>query len=509
MSRAIGIASLIYGLSFLLSRLVGLVRESVIGRTLGSGADADVYWAAFVLPDFLNYLLAGGALSLVFIPIFYAHWARGDEAAAWRSLSVVGNFLLVTAAVVTLVLGLWAESLAELVAPGLDGARRIELARLIRIVLPAQAFHLIGGVLSAALQARDRHVVPAMAPLVYTGCIVGFGLALGPTMGAEGFAWGVLVGSALGPFGLALWANLRAGLRWAPVLTVRDADFRAWLLRSVPIMLGVSIVFADDWFLKRYGSTLGEGTLARLHYAKTLMKVPMGVFGLAAGMAAFPTLTRLVAEGKPTQAYATLVGSIRMMWLLAVLAQVALTVAGREVAVVIWGTRQFDDAAIGEIGTYTALICLGLWAWSAHGLLARGFYARKNTWTPTIIGSIVTVAALPFYVWAGGRGATALAWVSSASISVYGFALAGRLWWELGRGAAVGRGLFDAAYSTRAGGWSSPARSGWVWAMSCATCCRHGRRSCSVRLSAAPPSSSVWLRRGRSACPRSARWSHG
>ena len=65
MSRRIGIASLIWGTSILLSRLIGLVREAVIGRVLGGGSEADVYWTAFVVPDFLNHLLAGGALSRV------------------------------------------------------------------------------------------------------------------------------------------------------------------------------------------------------------------------------------------------------------------------------------------------------------------------------------------------------------------------------------------------------------------------------------------------------------
>ena len=82
--RTIGIASAIYAASILLSRLIGLVREAVIGRTLGGGSSADVYWTAFVLPDFLNYLLAGGVLSIVFIPIFSGYLTRKEEAEGWR-----------------------------------------------------------------------------------------------------------------------------------------------------------------------------------------------------------------------------------------------------------------------------------------------------------------------------------------------------------------------------------------------------------------------------------------
>ncbi len=85
MTRRIGIAGLIWGASILLSRIIGVVREAVIGRTLGGGASADAYWAAFIVPDFLNYLLAGGALSIVFIPIFGSYLSRGEEDKGWEA----------------------------------------------------------------------------------------------------------------------------------------------------------------------------------------------------------------------------------------------------------------------------------------------------------------------------------------------------------------------------------------------------------------------------------------
>ncbi|MCA9561746.1 MAG: hypothetical protein KC583_24530, partial [Myxococcales bacterium] len=182
MSRAIGIASLVWGASILLSRLLGLVREAVIGRVLGGGAEADVFFLAFVIPDFLNYLLAGGVLSIVFIPIFQGHLARGDAAAGWRAFSVIANFLLAALTLATAALWVATPALTPLVGPGLDAAGDAELVRLVRIVLPAQVFHIIGGLLSATLMARDAHALPAFAPLVYAGGIVGGGLVLGPSL---------------------------------------------------------------------------------------------------------------------------------------------------------------------------------------------------------------------------------------------------------------------------------------------------------------------------------------
>src|SRR6516164_8946813 len=94
-ARAIGIASAIWAGSIFLSRIMGLVREQIIGRTLGASRQADLYFASFTLPDFLNYLLAAGALSIAFIPMFIEHFERGEHDQAWRALSAIANFILV------------------------------------------------------------------------------------------------------------------------------------------------------------------------------------------------------------------------------------------------------------------------------------------------------------------------------------------------------------------------------------------------------------------------------
>lgn len=424
-TRVIGVASVLWGAGILLNRVIGLIRESVIGRTLGNGVETDLYLTAFDLPDFLNYLLAGGVLSIVFIPIFQRYLARDDEDGGWRAFSAIANPLVLLLVVGVALMWVATPWLTRLLFD-FEPQHFPQLDRLVRIVLPAQIFHIIGGLLAATLMARDRHALPAFAPLVYSGCIVGGGLVLGPSLGAEGFAWGALVGSALGPFALPLAGALKHGLRWTPLIDLRHPDLRRYVLLSLPVMLGVSIVALDPLVQKYFASSMSEGTIARLGFARTLMKAPMGVFGLATGVAAFPTLSRLIARGEHGEAWRTLIAAFRMMLVLAVTAQVALTVAGAEVATVIWGwgSGRFTTDQLAEIGRYTGLFCLALWAWSGQLLIARGFYAQGNTWTPTLVGSLALLAGLPVY-WllaerAGGDG---LVIASSITISVYAVAL--------------------------------------------------------------------------------------
>jgi putative peptidoglycan lipid II flippase len=424
-ARTIGIASAIWAGSIFLSRIMGLVREQVIGRTLGASRQADLYFASFTLPDFLNYLLATGALSIVFIPIFLKYLERGEGDRGWEAFSVIANFVLLAGSFGIALLMVFARPLTNIVAPGFTNLDDVDtLVRLIRIILPAQFFHVIGGLLSAALQAQDRHFLPAMAPLVYSACIIVGGLvgADYAGLGADGFAWGVLAGSVLGPFALPLYGCLKTRMHWYPILSLRNSDLRHYLWLSFPIMIGFSIVVVDEWIIKNQASYLAEGALSYLQYGRTLMKVPIGVFGMAAGVAAYPAISRLVAAGSMVEAYGVLCRAVRLMLIATFAAQVCMTLAGFEAAYLIWGLfgSRFSVADAQATGTILLYLCLGLGGWAAQTVISRGFYALGSTWLPTIVGTIIAFVMVPFYVvlrqnW----GAIGLAIASSVAILVY------------------------------------------------------------------------------------------
>ncbi len=424
-ARVVGIASVIWAASIFLSRVMGLVREQIIGRTLGASRQADLYFASFTLPDFLNYLLAAGALSIVFIPIFLAHLQRGDDRRAWISFSIIANFIVVIGTICIGLLMVFARPLAGLVAPGIHDPGDVDtLVRLTRIILPAQFFHVVGGLLSAALQAQNLHALPALAPLVYSAGIIIGGLvgAYDPALGAEGFAWGVLIGSIAGPFALPLYGCIKSRMRWLPCLAFGDPDLKRYLWLSVPIMIGFSIVIVDEWIVKNQASYLAAGSLAYLQYGRTLMKVPIGVFGMAVGVASYPTISELVAAGAIVRAYALLCRAVRLMLLLTFAAQVCLTVAGFEAVYLIWGfsAHRFSLADAQETATVLAFLCIGLSGWAAQTLISRGFYALGSTWLPTLVGTAIALAMAPAYVVLRERaGAIGLAIASSAAIMIY------------------------------------------------------------------------------------------
>ncbi len=437
MSRSIRVAMGIWTATLILSRLIGLLRDSALGHTLGVSPAADAYQTAFRIPDWFMLLLAGGALSIVFIPIFSRHIERGDEERGWRAFSNIANFLSLVMLAVGAGLWIGAPTLAPWIAPGFDAEQHALLVRLTRIILPAQAFHVLGGLLSASLLSRDQHGIPAVAPLLYSGGIIAGGLIGGS---AEGFAWGVLAGAFAGPFLLPLVAALRTGLKWQPILDLRDADLREYLAKWIPVLLGGGLALLDDTLLARFGSMLDAGSIALLGYAKTLMRAPMGIFGASMAFAAYPTLTRLYLEGRTDDAYRLVTEATRKVLFLAFGSQVALTVAAPEIGTIVYGTHRIAPARMTELGLCLAAFSLALAAWSAQVMLARSFYARGRGWVPARIGLGAVVLCSPLYYFGGALwGAVGLASASSLAVTVSVVALQAVLRREF----RAGPGYFD------------------------------------------------------------------
>ena len=212
----------------------------------------------------------------------------------------------------------------------------------------------------------------------------------------------------------------------------------------------------DDPLLTRFGSHLGQGQVALLNYAKTLMRVPMGVFGAAMAFAAYPTLARLWVEGRGGEMYQTLSQAVRRVLVLALGSQVALTVAGSELGTLIYTTRRIPPEQMSRLGLYLGLFSLALGAWSAQALLSRGFYARGKAWFPTWLGTGVLVLSLPLYWYLGRRmGAPGLCLASAAAITVYAVLLEWKLRSEIGEGPGyrtfLARGILAGACGIAAG----------------------------------------------------------
>src|SRR5438094_47993 len=267
--------------SVLVSRMLGFFREWTVAHQMGSNAVTDAYYAAFTLPDFLNYLVAAGSLSLTFVPVFAHYVAENREEEGWHVFSTVICFMGLVLAALVVAAEILAPQLVAVIAPGFSPAGKARAIFLTRLMLPAQICFYLGSILSAVQYAKAQFVVPSLAPLVYNMAIILGGLLLSPWVGMTGFAVGVLAGAVMGNFLLQVYGSRRAGARFHPNFDLRHPGFRMFLKLAIPIMLALSLNFTDDWIIRWFGSYLQPASITWLSYAKSLMRVPLGVVVLA------------------------------------------------------------------------------------------------------------------------------------------------------------------------------------------------------------------------------------
>ncbi len=427
-TRQMGRAAAVMMASVFLSRILGYARDAVIAYQHGATPETDAYFAAFTIPDFLNYLLAGGALSITFIPIFARYVAEGREEEGYRSFSAIAPVMGI-AMLFFIILGEFlTERLIPFIAPGFPPEQIRLAAQLTRIVLPAQLFFYLGGLLMAVQYARNQFLLPATAPLIYNAGIILGGLLLGKTIGMAGFAWGVLAGSFVGNFAVQAIGARRTGLAFFPRFDLADPGLKEFVRLSIPIMLGFSLVVVDEWMTRVFGSFLLAGAITWLNNARRLMQVPVGIFGQASGVASYPFLSALAARGEREAMWETLSVTLRWVFFVSCAAAAVTCVLSREVVLVVFQRGAFTIEDTLQTAAALAFFAVGIPMWCAQTIVSRGFFALKDTWTPTLVGTGAWIVTLPAYYWLTQRmGVTGLALASTIGIFLYAVALYGIL----------------------------------------------------------------------------------
>ncbi len=416
--RRIGAAAALLAASVLLSRMLGYVREMVLAAKVGVSPEMDAYSAAFLLPDILNHLLAGGALAIAFIPVYTRARKERGEAAAEKLFATVLGTLGLLAVLFTAVMWIWAEPIVSRLFGGFDPETADLTLRLTRIVLPAQVFFITGGVLRGALMSHGRFGAQAASGIVYNLGIIAGGLLMGGALGVEGFAWGALVGAIVGPFGLALADAarcLRVRIRIAPA----DREFLAYLIVALPLMIGVSLLTVDEWYEKVFGDDVGEGVLASLRFARQLMLVPVAVVGQAIAAAALPTLSRLWSEGRRAESDRILLRTLQVALVLALLTGAAVAAAAQPLVDVLYHRGRFTADDVTLVAGLLVIMCFAVPGWVLQQVSARAFYARGDTLRPMLIGTATALLVVPLYwMLAQTHGAAGLAAAGAVGVSV-------------------------------------------------------------------------------------------
>ncbi|BCM91481.1 putative lipid II flippase MurJ [Abditibacteriota bacterium] len=393
-------AALVLSALYFLARFIGLFQSALITALLPPYA-ADAYKYAFALPDFLNYLVAGGAMSLTFIPLFTSLWDKGKEAQAWRFYSALASLMGFVLVALTVLLMIFAPQIIAITKPGLatstkEGTYDAAIA-MTRVMLPAQLFFYLGGLFNAVLNTFKRFGASGWTGSVYNAIAMIVAVPMWfASNNPVSFAIGILLGAFVGNFLLPLIA-LRTGPRaqrprFSFRIDLQNPSVRRFFRLAIPIMIGVSFPVVDVWVVQFFTSDLPAGEFSRIDNANRLMIAAQGLLGQAAAVAAFPFLSSKVALGEFRTFSEFLRSGLRRLLFVTLPVSVLLILWSQPIVALIFGWGKFNHSVpIAQTAQCFALFSVGLFAWGAQGFVARGFYALGDTRTPTIYGSILTV----------------------------------------------------------------------------------------------------------------------
>lgn len=374
------------------SRVAGFVRDMLIAALLGAGPVADAFFVANRLPNLFRRLFGEGAFNAAFVPVFSGLLTTEGEADARRfaeeAMSVLAFWLLA----LTLVGELFMPQLLHVIAAGFtrDPEKFALTVTLSRIAFPYLVLICLAALLSGVLNALDRFVAAAAAPLLYNAFSITAMLALAPLLPTAGhaLAWGVSA-SGVAQLALLYWAAARAGMTLhlpRPRLTPR---MRLLLRRMAPGLVGAGITqlnLAMDVFI---GSLLPAGSVSLLYYADRVNQLPLGVLGTAVGTALLPLLSRQASAGDEAGARDSQNRAIEYALVLTLPAAFALAILADPIMQVLFARGAFSHHAASLSAQSLAAYAAGLPAFVLVKVLAPGFFARGDTSTPVRLGLVV------------------------------------------------------------------------------------------------------------------------
>jgi len=383
-TKTINRAALILASSALLSRLLGVVRDSLLYHTFGAGKTLDAYFAAFRVPDLIYNILIAGGVVVAFLPLFSEYFLKSKEE-AWRFANNVLNVFLLFLVSISLIFAVFAPFLIKLITPGFDSQQLSLVVFLSRILFLSPILLGLSSLFSGVLQYFNKFLVYSLSPILYNfGIILGI-LFLAPVSGIWGVTAGVIFG-ALMHFLVQVPAAWGSGFRYLPILNFRDPGLKKVFYLMIPRTLGVAAPQINLMVVTAIASGLSVGALSIFTFSNNLQQFPLGLIGIPFAVAIFPALAKSSAALQKEEFVAKFWQTFkRILYLVLPLSFLIFILRSQIVNIIYHYGKIGETSALRLISASLGLFSLGIFATCLIPLVLRAFFALKDTKTPTII----------------------------------------------------------------------------------------------------------------------------
>lgn len=384
-----------------ISRILGFVRDMIFAIYFGATGLSDTFFAAFRIPNLLRELFAEGSMSSAFIPVLTEYHQKHGEDEARRLVSITFTFIIIVVGIICLLGIFFAPVLVTFIAPGfLKFPDKFALTVLLtRIMFPFLLFVSLAALAMGALNTKKIFFIPAIAPAMFNVTLI-VSIVFFESVSDKPIivaAAGILAGGLV-QFAFQLPSFLKNGYRLDFNASFRHPGLRRMSILLIPATMALAVNQINIVISNILASYLPTGSITYLYYAMRLIQFPVGIFGVAMGMAVLPTLSEHAVRGDMLSLREDFSFALRLLFFISVPSMVGLAALREPIVNLLFQRGHFDYAATQ--GTADALLFYSLGIWSIVGVrvITASFYAMQNTRTPVKIAVLGMVTNILFSI---------------------------------------------------------------------------------------------------------------
>lgn len=381
----------------LLSRILGYVKDMIIAKFFGATGIADTFFVAFRIPNLLRELFAEGSMSSAFIPVLTEYQTKYGLEEAKKLVRITFTFILIFAGLICIVGIIFAPAIVSAIAPGfISIPEKFSMTVLLtRIMFPFLLFISLASLAMGSLNTKRIFFIPALAPAMLNITIIFMVLIFAQrlTQPILAVAIGVTIGGLL-QFLFQLPSYFKSGYSLKPEYSFGHEGLKKMSILIMPATMGMAVAQINIFISTILASYLSEGSITYLYYSMRLIQFPIGIFGVAMGMAVLPTLSEHAVKGDYEKLKEDFSFALRLLFFISVPAMAGLIALREPIVNLLFQRGKFDYTA--TIGTAQALFFYSLGIWSIVGVrvITASFYSMQDTKTPVKVAIIALLANL-------------------------------------------------------------------------------------------------------------------
>ncbi len=385
--------SVVLSITTFASYLLGLARDHFFAQTFGATRALDAYNAAFLFPDLVFNILIASGIAAAFVPILTGLLQSEKSKAEEYVNSIITSATGAMLAMATLIV-IFAHPISAFVAPGFDPQDRLLVIKIIRVLAFSPIFFAASNALGAMLITKRRFLFYGLSPVLYNLGIIGGTLFLVPHFGIMGVAFGTLGGAVLHLL-VRIADAWREGFRFKLDFSVKTPEFRKTIRLMIPKMFGHPIELATFWGFTAIASTLVPGSIAVISFARNFQSVPVSLIGITIATTSFPLLAGAVSSNETKKFWTTLKHSFLLIGVFSFLAAIIIYFIREPLIRILLGGGEFQADDISRTAAVLGIFCFSIPTEALIHLLARAFYATKNTTIPVAVSILGIIVAVP------------------------------------------------------------------------------------------------------------------